>query len=96
MNGNVSQQFETIHSFIRMIASGIVIGESTSQIKLKLENDILYFFTGNEDSVSTDNAIAYFSAGKLYVNTVEILTGMRIGPFAWMPESNNLNFKLME
>lgn len=96
MNGNVSQQFETIHSFIRMIASGIVIGESTSQIKLKLENDILYFFTGDEDSVSTDNAIAYFSAGKLYVNTVEILTGMRIGPFAWMPESNNLNFKLME
>ena len=96
MNGNISQQFETIHSFIRMIASGIVIGESTSQIKLKLENDILYFFTGDEDSVSTENAIAYFSAGKLYVNTVEILTGMRIGPFAWMPESDNLNFKLME
>ena len=96
LNGEVSQQFETIHSFIRMIASGIVIGESTSQIKLKLENDILYFFTGDEDSVSTENAIAYFSAGKLYVNTVEILTGMRIGPFAWMPESDNLNFKLME
>ena len=76
--------------------SGIVIGESTSNIKLKLENDILYFFTGDEDSVSTENAIAYFSAGKLYVNTVQILTGMRIGPFAWMPESDNLNFKLTE
>lgn len=96
LNGDVSQQFETIRSFIRMIASGIVIGESTSQIKLKLENDILYFFTGDENSVSTENAIAYFSAGKLYVNTVQILTGMRIGPFAWMPESDNLNFKLLE
>ena len=76
--------------------TGIVIGESSSNIKQKLENDILYFFTGDEDSVSTENAIAYFSAGKLYVNTVEILTGMRIGPFAWMPESDNLNFKLTE
>ncbi len=96
LNGEMSQQFETIRGFIRMSASGIVIGESTSQIKLKLENDILYFFTGDEDSVSTENAIAYFSAGKLYVNTVQILTGMRIGPFAWMPESDNLNFKLLE
>lgn len=96
LNGDMNQQFEAIHGFIRMIASGIVIGESTSNIKLKLENDILYFFTGDEDSVSTENAIAYFSAGKLYVNTVQILTGMRIGPFAWMPESDNLNFKLTE
>ena len=96
MNGEVSQQFETIRSFIRLISSGIVIGRSNSQIKLKLENDILYFFTGAEDSVSTENAIAYFSSGKLYVNMVEILTGMKIGPFAWMPESANLNFKLME
>ena len=70
-----------IRGFIRMIASGIVIGKSTSQIKLKLENDILYFFTGDEDSVSTENAIAYFSSGKLYVNallqksfTVDFLT----------------------
>ena len=96
MNGDVSQQFETIRSFIRLISSGIVIGESSSNIKLKLENDILYFFTGEEDTVSTENALAYFSAGKLYVNNVEILTSMRIGPFAWVPESDNLNFKLME
>ena len=96
LDGNVSQEFATIRSFIRMIATGIVIGESSSQIKLKLENDILYFFTGDEDSVSTQNALAYFSAGKLYVNDVQILTSMRIGPFAWVPEANNLNFKLME
>ncbi|MDO4564718.1 MAG: hypothetical protein Q4C04_03815 [Clostridia bacterium] len=96
MNGSVSQQFETIQSFIRLISSGIVIGESSSAIKLKLENDVLYFFTGGEDTVSPENAMAYFSAGKLYVNDVQILTSMRIGPFAWVPESDNLNFKLME
>jgi hypothetical protein len=50
----------------------VVIGESTSAVKLKLENDILYFFTGDETTVSTQNAIAYFAAGKLYVNTAQI------------------------
>lgn len=96
LNGDVSSQFETIRSFIRLISSGIVIGESSSNIKLKLENDILYFFTGDETQVSTANALAYFSAGKLYVNNVEILTSQKIGPFAWVPDNYNLNFKLME
>ena len=62
-------------------------------IKLKLENDILYFFSGSEDSVTTDSAIAYFSSGKLYVNDVQVLSSLRIGGYAWVPESGNLNFK---
>ena len=93
LNGETSQQFESVRSFIRLISSGIVIGKSTSAIKLKLQNDILYFFTGSEDSVTTDSAIAYFSAGKLFVNDVQVLTSLRIGSFAWVPESGNLNFK---
>ena len=73
LDGETTRKFSEIHSFIRLMAQtstvngGIVIGESTSQIKLKLENDILYFFTGDEKTVSVNNAIAYFSAGKLYV-----------------------------
>ena len=93
LGGETSQEFETIRSFIRLIATGIVIGKSTSAIKLKLENDVLFFFTGSEDSVSTSNAIAYFSSGKLYVNDVQIITSLRIGSFAWVPENGNLNFK---
>jgi len=87
------QQFESVRSFIRLISSGIVIGKSTSAIKLKLENDVLYFFSGSEDSVTTDSAIAYFSSGKLYVNDVQVLSSLRIGGYAWVPESGNLNFK---
>lgn len=68
----VTQEFSEIYSFIRLIASGIVIGKSTSDIKLKLENDVLYFFTGDETSVTTDNAIAYFSTNRLYVNNSTI------------------------
>ncbi len=93
LNGETSQQFETVRSFIRLISSGIVIGKSTSAIKLKLENDVLYFFSGSEDSVTTDSAIAYFSSGKLYVNDVQVLSSLRIGGYAWVPESGNLNFK---
>ena len=93
LNGETSQQFETVRSFIRLISSGIVIGKSTSAIKLKLENDVLYFFSGSEDSVTTDSAIAYFSSGKLYVNDVQVLSSLRIGAYAWIPESGNLNFK---
>ncbi len=93
LNGETSQQFESVRSFIRLISSGIVIGRSTSAIKLKLENDILYFFTGSEDTVTTDSAIAYFSSGKLYVNDVQVLSSLRIGSFTWAPESGNLNFK---
>lgn len=68
----VSQEFSEIYSFIRLIASGIVIGKSTSDVKLKLSNDILYFFTGDETSVTTENAIAYFSTNRLYVNNSTI------------------------
>lgn len=93
LGGDTSQQFESVRSFIRLISSGIVIGKSTSAIKLKLENDVLYFFTGGEDSVTTDSAIAYFSAGKLFVNDVQVLSSLRIGSFTWVPESGNLNFK---
>lgn len=84
LSGETQQQFASIHSFIRLLATitdqygnitqegGIVIGESSSDIKLKLENDILYFFTGDEKLVTTANAIAWFAANQLYVNNTTI------------------------
>lgn len=75
---NSQNQFDAIYSFIRILAQtptvngGLVLGESTSQIKAKLENDVLYFFSGDETTVNRQNAIAYFATGKLYVNEVQI------------------------
>ena len=74
VDGRYNAEINNILSFIHMLPTtatqegGIVIGESTSEIKLKLENDVLYFFTGDETTVSTQNAIAYFAAGQLVVN----------------------------
>ena len=75
---DTQNKFSRIESFIRILAQtptvngGLVLGESTSQIKAKLENDVLYFFSGDETTVNRQNAIAYFAAGKLYVNEVQI------------------------
>ena len=77
-------QINTIYSFIRLLGTiqdehgtiiqegGIVIGESTSAIKLKLENDVLYFFVGDEKIVTAENAIAYFASNNLVVNRTNI------------------------
>ena len=78
VDGRYNAEINSILSFIRLLPTtqaqqgGVVIGESTSEIKLKLENDILYFFTGDETTVSTATALAYFSAGQLVVDNSRI------------------------
>lgn len=83
VDGVTRTKVEEVYSFIRLLATipgeqdgGIVIGESTSEIKLKLENDILYFFMGDEKLVTTDTAIAWFKSNQLNVNnsTIQNLT----------------------
>ncbi len=99
LSGSTEEQFASIYSFIRLLATvtneqgqiiqegGIVLGESSSDIKLKLENDVLYFFTGNESIIT--NPIAYFSAGKLYVNETQINT-LTVGT-----DENNMQFAIV-
>ena len=55
---------------------GVVIGKSNSNIKLKLQNDVLYFFTGDEKIVTESNALAWFKSNQLFVNnsTIQNLT----------------------
>lgn len=70
--GYVTEQIQSIYAFIRLVASGVVIGTSETQVKMKLVGDTLYFFTGDEDNVTTENAIAYFSSEQLVVNNSRI------------------------
>ena len=75
--GGVQSTLTEYNSWFRFLAqtgtqnAGLVIGESTSPIQMKLENDVLYFCT-DPVSVTTDNAIAYFSSGQLYVNFINV------------------------
>lgn len=83
LSSSTRQEFDDIYSFIHLLAElqeggvitqegGIVIGESSSEIKLKLQNDVLYFFTGDEKIVTQANAIAWFASNHLYVNNTTI------------------------
>ena len=97
-NANAAR-ITVIESFIKMmggsilpdgtiIKGGVVLGMNVSDIKLKLENDVLYFFKGSEKNVTVDQALAYFAAGKMWINTALIDTLM-IGT-----EESNFIFKL--
>ena len=75
--GGVQTTLKDYNAWFRFLAqtstqnAGLVIGESSSPIQMKLENDVLYFCT-DPVSVTKENAIAYFSAGQLYVNFINV------------------------
>lgn len=75
--GGVQSTLTEYNAWFRFLAqtatqnAGLVIGESTSPIQMKLENDVLYFCT-DPVSVTPDSAIAYFSSGQLYVNFINV------------------------
>lgn len=71
-----------------VIKGGVVLGMNTNDIKLKLENDVLYFFKGSEDTATMDSALAYFAAGKMWINTA-LIEVLMIGT-----EDNNFIFKV--
>ena len=90
-----------------VIGGALVIENSAMVIGLPLEfatvdtTGVIYQAENQRASTATDvatlvndfSAIAYFSAGKLFVNDVQVLSSLRIGGYAWVPESGNLNFK---
>lgn len=84
----VQGQFANIEKYIRFINGDIVLGDSESAIKLRISNDILYFFTGADDNTDLANALAYFSNGELVVRNVNALHSLTIGNFYWQPEDN--------
>lgn len=94
-----ANRIKIIESFIKLmggrvlsdgtiINGGVVLGQNISEIKLKLENDVLYFFKGSEDTATKDSALAYFAAGKMWINTA-LIEVLMIGT-----EEDNFIFKL--
>lgn len=68
---NIQQTLDQYAAWFRFLTYGLVIGNSGSPIQMVLKNDILYFCT-DPDTVTTATAIAYFSAGQLYVNFINV------------------------
>lgn len=68
---NINATLAQYASWFRFLSYGLVIGNSGSPIQMVLKNDVLYFCT-DPDTVTESTAIAYFAAGKLYVNFINV------------------------
>lgn len=88
MQSDVASQFENITNYMRFDVNGLTLGKSDSNIKLRLVNDKLYFFSGSDDSADTSTALAYFDTGVLYVKNVSTTESLALGNFYFKPENN--------
>lgn len=72
-------KFETIERYIRFIDGTIVIGILGNLIKLKLMNDAVFFFSGQDDTTDLGNAFAYFTSEELHVKKLSVSESASIG-----------------
>lgn len=86
LESETQTKFTEIQKYIQFIDGNIHLGDSTSQIKLVLENDIIKF-------VQNGVSVAYIDNNTLYITDGRFLNSLRIGNFAFKPRTNgNLSF----
>lgn len=82
----------TLTSYIRFDENGITLGKASAgegeaqPIKLRISSNEMFFFQGEDDDASSENALAYFNDGELMVNFVNTQEKMTIGNFYWRLE----------
>ena len=90
LSNNTDSQFTEISKYIRFEDGNIILGESNNELILKIENDRIAFIQNN-------NVVAYFTDKKLYVTDGEYTNSLKLGKFAFIPESSgSLSFKKVE
>lgn len=84
---STADEFSEIRSYITFTEDGeLIFGQSDSDIKLILDNDILYF-------KQNDIVVAYFSNNRLFVTDGNFTNSLVIGNFGFTPRKNgNLSF----
>ena len=81
LDGAVTSRFSEINKYIRFVDGNIVLGEDGNPLVLKIANDRISFLHNNVE-------IAYFSAGRLYVDRLEAITSLTLGAFAFSPDTS--------
>lgn len=82
-------EFEIWKKYIRFDNGDIVLGENTSPITLRIENDKIAFYESGVE-------VAYFKDRNFYVKDGEFFNSLQIGNYAFLPRANgNLSFKKM-
>lgn len=75
------EQIRLIQMYMTFSQSGLAIGKTGNPFTFRVVNDRLAFFMNETE-------VAYLSNNKLYVTHAEILKSMRIGKFAFEPQTN--------
>lgn len=93
VQSDTSSRFTEIETYLRFDENGITLGKNDSTstsipIKLRLQNDVLYFFSGSDDTSDVSTALAYFDSNGLSVKNVNATETLTIGNFYWQPENN--------
>ena len=76
-----AEQLALIRMYMSFGDNGLSIGKSGNPITIRIINDRVAFFMN-------DTQVAYLSDNKLFVTQAEILPRLRIGKFAYEPQSN--------
>ena len=78
---DTSTRFEEIQKYIRFEGGNIILGESGSELVLRIDNDRISFLDSGAE-------VAYFSNSQLVVTDANFLQSLRIGRFAFVPREN--------
>lgn len=90
INDDLQGKYAGLIKYYRFTADGLEIGDSASQLILRLTNDRLAFLDNGQE-------VAYISDRKLYITDAHLLNSLRVGNFAWVPRSNgNLSLVRMD
>lgn len=83
-NGVLTTSVSAITKYIKAVDGSLVFGVKddgvdTGTIKLKLEHDKIFFFTGDENTSDLNNAFAYMTNNIFYVDKMNAATSVQIG-----------------
>lgn len=81
LDGDTQAQFIEIQKYIRFIDGNIELGDSTSPIKLVLENDRISFKQNGAE-------VAHISDNQMVITDGHFLNSLKIGNFAFTPRAN--------
>lgn len=90
VNANSSANYNEITKYIRFINGEILLGETGSELVLKIGNTKVSFLQNGIE-------VAYISNRKLYITDGEFLNSLNLGNFGFFPRSSgNLTFRKVE
>ncbi len=88
VSNSTNAEFEVLKSFVRIEDSKISLGKNTSDISLKLENDIVGFYDNNV-------LVSFIKDRKISSTDGEFTHSLKIGKFALTPRKNG-NLSLLK